>query len=1168
MRKMLTWSFAVFAILFTTSTSSFGQFNVSVSILGVSVNTTCDDIFSNPDPVATAAVNGEDPIAYQPGNNCYPSYPNLQYQASYFCGDVIPQTVQICFQAFENDPPPFGDQCEIIPDCLVELCEDFPIPPQGDASYNLVIPAGGASDGTLSFMVSSTGFPSAINDLPCDAIDAGVLDFGDSMGDITTSIFNNFCATNENEPNDFNTNGFFNNNGVWFKFTTSATPGAVHKLIGVNDPSMLGDNVSLQIGLAVNQNNDCTDLTAIGGGSAFNGSDFDEMMLAYCLEPSTEYYILVDGDALDGGAFSDSLFGYFGFEIRDLAAISGPDLICDAEDLGTVPDGGSVTSPLISNGCATNTNDPLVSGLFNSKGVFLKFQPPSTGNVTIDVVSDPNGDDEMNVEFAVLTAPNGNCNGPFTKIDVQSFSANMSESTTLPCLDPTQTYFILVDGQGASATRSGIFEVTITDEGENTPVLDQVLVLCADEELVVGTSVYDETGMYSDTIILANGCDSIVNTDLTVLPELILDLEINQPGINEGMPNGIATASATGGDEAYTFEWSHGEMTGMVDNLIGEQNYCVTVTDGNGCVDDTCFVQPLVINLIPITPNDSLDCKGDTDGILSISAFAGLPPYTFSWQNADNTLNGGGVLNADFDEEIFTGLPAGFYSVQINDSNFDTTVVVQIWEPENITLDQENITNNSCFAACDGAISVNIVGGTPPYITDWSNGVNNSQTIDNLCADNYILIVADANNCVATFNFTVTEPDELLVNGIEIEAVSCFQGTDGVASVTVTNGNNVTYLWDNGETTQVITNLTGGVYDVTITNEDGCTAVSSATVSTPNAPLAVNIQEVAPIICGGSNEGIIQATATGPGSTITYEWSSQATGPFLDQLFAGTYTVTVTNENGCTAMASFDLNEPLEIFANYSVMGVSCYGGQADGVIFIDNVTGGVPPYQYSSTGLGFTDVTELDGLTAGLQTLFVQDDLGCVRPFEVIIPDIPDVSVNLGEDLVLDLGDSVTLNALTVTPNLTYTWETTELLSCFDCQKPNIKPRGNTTIKVTVFDEVSGCESSDELFIEVVKKRKFHMANVFSPNNDGINDFFYLQSGSDVELVKSFMIFDRNGGQIYTRGNLLPNNASTGWDGTFKGKVMDTGVYTWFAEVLFLDGQVEVYSGSVTLLK
>ena len=101
-----------------------------------------------------------------------------------------------------------------------------------------------------------------------------------------------------------------------------------------------------------------------------------------------------------------------------------------------------------------------------------------------------------------------------------------------------------------------------------------------------------------------------------------------------------------------------------------------------------------------------------------------------------------------------------------------------------------------------------------------------------------------------------------------------------------------------------------------------------------------------------------------------------------------------------------------------------------------------------------------------------------------------------------------------------------------------------------------------------MVKKRKFYTPNVFSPNFDGTNDVFYLQSGSDVELVKSFMIFDRNGGQIFTQNNLFTNDASNGWDGTFKGKIMDTGVYTWFAEVLFLDGQVEVYKGDVMLLR
>ena len=886
MRKFLTQIFIAFLLVPINFGVVSAQFTVSVTITDAQVNTTCTDFLSTPDPTANVIINGEAPITYANGNNCYTPFPNLQYEATYLCFEDVPPTIQICFQAFENDPG-FFDPCGLAPDCLVELCADFPIPPMGAVPMMLEIPAGGDSDGILSFTIASGGIPGAINDLPCDAFDAGVIDFGGQIGDIQNSVFNNFCATNDNEPNESIINGFFNNNGVWFKFTTGTNPGGVHKIVAVSDPSMLGDQVSLQIAIADALDGDCTSPDSFEGGEDYNGSELDEVLIAYCLEPETDYYILVDGGALDGSADSDSLFGYFGLEVRDLGVITGPDLICDAEALGVVPDGGAVTSPLISNGCATSTGDPFVSGMFNSKGVWLSFTPPATGHVTIDVIADPTGEDAMNTEFAVINSNSGDCTGPFNQVSVTSFSANLSESVELSCLDPTQTYYILVDGQGASAIRTGIFEVTITDAGEDTPVFDQTLVICSYDNLVVGTSVYDESGIYADTIILPNGCDSIVNTDLTVLSELMLDIEINQPGINVGMANGIATALATGGEGNYSYSWSHGETTAMVNNLIGEQNYCVTVEDGNGCLNDTCFIQPLVINLVPIIPNDSLDCIGDMDGVLNISAFAGLPPYIFSWENADNSLNGNGILNQDYEEVIFQDLPAGNYSVSINDVNFDTVVVVQIWEPDAITLDSEIITNNTCFGACDGSIAVNIIGGTPPYLTDWSTFQNGTQTIENLCAGDYTLIVADANNCVVTFNFTVDEPLELIANGVEVKSVSCFEGTDGVASVTVTNGNNVSYLWDNMETTQVISNLPGGMYQVTVTNDDGCTTTTTVEVETPTAPLAVSISEIAPIICGGSNEGTLEASTTGPGSIITYEWSTNNGGPFLDELFAG-----------------------------------------------------------------------------------------------------------------------------------------------------------------------------------------------------------------------------------------------------------------------------------------
>jgi len=150
----------------------------------------------------------------------------------------------------------------------------------------------------------------------------------------------------------------------------------------------------------------------------------------------------------------------------------------------------------------------------------------------------------------------------------------------------------------------------------------------------------------------------------------------------------------------------------------------------------------------------------------------------------------------------------------------------------------------------------------------------------------------------------------------------------------------------------------------------------------------------------------------------------------------------------------------------------------------------------------------------------------------------------------------------------LTYTWEADQLLSCFDCENPVIRPTENATINVTVLDEVSGCSDTDELFIEVVKVRKFFTANVFSPNSDGVNDFFFVQGGNDVSIIKSFRVFDRNGGQVFENTNFLPNDFTQGWNGTFNGETMNPSVFAWFAEVEFLDGAVEIYRGDVTLLR
>ena len=169
----------------------YGQVTVEITIDGATTNTTCDDIFSGPDILYQVNIENQGDITYPNDGPCFAAVPNLQYSETYGCPFDVPAQAEVCFSVFENDPLiPIG--CPIAPDCLESICQNFDIPPVGSsASYTLSITSGG-STGDLNFTIVTDGPPD--NDLPCGAIDLGILNRGDTLGDMSQGIYNNLCG--------------------------------------------------------------------------------------------------------------------------------------------------------------------------------------------------------------------------------------------------------------------------------------------------------------------------------------------------------------------------------------------------------------------------------------------------------------------------------------------------------------------------------------------------------------------------------------------------------------------------------------------------------------------------------------------------------------------------------------------------------------------------------------------------------------------------------------------------------------------------------------------------------------------------------------------------------------------------------------------------------------
>ncbi|GAB4254328.1 MAG: hypothetical protein Kow0027_20350 [Saprospiraceae bacterium] len=1147
------------ASFFSFLSSSLAQYTLQIYVLDGNATTTCTDVFSDPDPMWSVQIEGQGWVSYPALGPCFTELPNLQYQNSWQCQADVPDSIEICVRFFENDPG-FFNPCEVAPDCEETFCTMVPYNQQDSQLVQVQLQGGGSSAGTVTLGFLSFGFPGGLNDQACDAIDLGLLTADTTLGNADTSLYNNYCATAVNEPSPWGYGaGWVNNQAVWFTFSTGPDPSSHIAVRMESDPSGIGDPINLQAAIWTNDNG-CT------GGWNFIAQNHDpatwgEEILLECPQPNTTYFIMVDAVWDD----PEQLEGWFGVEVRDYGVLPLSDAVCDALQLGQVPDGGLLTSPpAMSNNCSGNNTGVSPTAFSVQAGVWVSFVAPQSGHVIIDALADSSLD-PIDLQLALFASSNGDCTGQLTELAGAYNQASPDESLTVHCLNPGQEYYLLVDGGGNLDNQTGIFNVTVTDGGDDTPITNQTLTICASDTLFVGNSAYTQTGSFADTIILASGCDSIVLTELTVLTPITLNLEILQQGLNPGNTDGVAQVSPTGGAGGYSIAWSDGQNSSLASQLIGGDFYCVTATDALGCEGDTCFTMPFFVNVQPIVQVDSVQCPGGSDGSIQLSAHAGEAPYQFQWESSNGVLNGSGMIALDSEFVSLPNLPAGDYNVTIADANTDSVFVVTVPEPAAISLSNLVVTDLSCFGSCDGQIQVTVAGGTAPYQLSWSSG-GSGASISDLCAGVYVLAVTDAHGCGEIFEVEVIQPAAFLAAIAEVQPISCFGGSDGQLSVS-TNGSPVSWQWNTGGADSLLMGLPEGNYSVTVTNADGCTAEATYQLTGPSAPAGASIAVTSPVICHDDANGALTAIPSGPGASFFYEWNTGSTFPSLTGLPAGSYTVTITNESGCSAEDSVVLTNPPPITSLASTNSLSCFDPPDGGVITVESASGGIPPYLYSSDGLNFSSQNELPGYTAGEQVYFVQDSLGCVETFFTTIPGPLEIIVEAGADQVIGLGDQVFLQAFVNLPDLQLQWQPAELFSCPTCLQTSVFPYETTTVSLTATDTF-GCSVTDELVIQVLPRRRVFVPNVFSPDGDGINDIFVPEGGNDVAEIIDFKVFDRYGALLHEASDFPPGDISRGWDGRHKGKLLKSGVFVWFAKIRFIDGVEEIYRGDVTIMR
>lgn len=470
-------------------------------------------------------------------------------------------------------------------------------------------------------------------------------------------------------------------------------------------------------------------------------------------------------------------------------------------------------------------------------------------------------------------------------------------------------------------------------------------------------------GTYTLTVINSLGCPQTASATITQPQVLSVSLS-STPASCNGLANGTATATVTGGTAPYTYSWNTGQTTAFITGL-GAGPKTVTVTDAHGCITSGTvnIVQPAV--LATITNITHAYCSNLPIGSATVSASGGTPPYTYSW----NTIPVQTTPTAN-------NLGNGTYIVTVTDVNgcMDTAHATVIQTPGlSITPSSTNVI---CNGQGNGTASVVANNGVSPFTYTWSNGQTTS-SVSGLLPGIYTVNVSDNTGCNSNATFNITQPSVLNALLANVNNVSCFGLGNGSATVAVLGGSpGYTYQWNTTpvQTTPQASNLQPGTYTVTVTDTHGCIDTAQATIQQPT-PLTVAINNPTNATCGLPN-GSATATPTGGTGPYTYSWSTTPvqTGSTANNLNGGTYTVTVTDSKGCIATASVTITQTPAVFVTTQMVNISCHG-MNDGSVTA-TISGGTQPTTYTWSN-GQTGLTQ-SPLSAGNYTIIVTDNIGC----------------------------------------------------------------------------------------------------------------------------------------------------------------------------------------------
>lgn len=834
--------------------------------------------------------------------------------------------------------------------------------------------------------------------------------------------------------------------------------------------------------------------------------------------------------------------------------------------------GGSYTYYWTNGSYAVTTNSSMtVNGLAAGGYLVAVFQDSSCYAFTYFTLSELSSLNTLTLGGAAdcgtlnggaITFPSGN-NPPFTYL--WSTGASTSSVTSLPAgsytvtitdaLGCTKSDGVIVNNKNVLTAADTILSNVTCNEGKDGSVKITIsngsggpyTYSWSNGIKAVSSSPIMQfnalaAGNYAVTLT-ENYCSYILPVKITE-PSPVSALMISTPSTCTS-PWGFAIAIPYGGSgSGYSYSWSTGS-TNIAISGLATGIYTVTVSDGVGCSSSTVVAVNPNGHTAKATAASHVKCFGGNNGSAVVNATGGTPGYTYVWSNG----NLGPTVS---------GLSKGTYSVTVLDANACLSVAfVTISQPKPITI---NVSSTpSICGSINGTATATAAGGQLPYTYLWNTGSKN-QTIMLLPPATYTVTVSDANGCknFSTVSVGISNNNAFGITGTP---PTCNKGSNGSAGVTISGGTTpFSYTWSNGSSgTSTITGLTAGTYSVTVSSANGCTSVKSVYLTEP-PPIIVSATPSS-TGCGTSNGSIVVSVSGNTGINYSYTWTNGASGQTISGLSAGIYTVTVTDNKGCTNTASAIVgNSNGGIVSISTRANVSCYNGN-DGMLKI-SVTGAsasVYSYSWSTGSSSITSISSntLNGLSAATYTVTVMYGSGCkailidsvTQPAELVSSIL---STNVSSAIACD--GSITASPSGGTSVYTYQWSNS-------ATGQTLTGLCSGTYYFTLTDGHS-CTFSDSVSIGFFNNDcLLHIYNMITPNNDGNNDYWFIDCIADFP-DNHVEIFNRWGNKIWETDKY--DNAFNVWEGKNKsGTVMPEGTYFY---VIKLDKKE--FSGKIELLK